>query len=79
MIESVEPNLSDLNCSGFAFAYLPPAEMQGSRERGNMFQLLQHLEVLQLSMATLSIGTGIMLGTFVGRQLPVREPTQYSG
>ena len=44
-----------------------------------MFQLLQHLEVLQLSMATLSIGTGIMLGTFVGRQLPVREPTQFQG
>ena len=41
-----------------------------------MFQLLQHLEALQLSMVTLSIGTGLMLGTFAGRMLPVRDPHQ---
>lgn len=40
-----------------------------------MFQLLQHLEALQLSMATLSIGTGLMLGTFAGQLLPIREPS----
>ena len=44
-----------------------------------MFQLLHHLEALQLSMAMLSIGTGLMLGTFVGQMLPVEEPTQYQG
>lgn len=46
-----------------------------------MFALLQHLEVLQLSMATLSIGTGLMLGTFVGRLVPVYNPddSQWQG
>ena len=40
-----------------------------------MFQLLQHLEVLQLSLTTFSLGTGLMLGTFVGAMLPIEEPS----
>lgn len=39
-----------------------------------MYALLQHLEALQLTMATLSIGTGLMIGTFVGQLLPVPTP-----
>jgi hypothetical protein len=38
-----------------------------------MFQLLQHLEVLQLSLTTFSLGTGLMLGAFVGAMMPVEE------
>jgi len=44
-----------------------------------MFALLNHLEALQFSMVTLSIGTGLMLGTFVGSLLPVRSPSQFQG
>ncbi|MEE4174857.1 MAG: hypothetical protein V2I57_11445 [Xanthomonadales bacterium] len=40
-----------------------------------MIQLLQHLEALQLSMTFVSLGTGLMLGSFVGAMLPVREPS----
>ena len=40
-----------------------------------MIQLLQHLEALQLSMSAVSLGTGLMLGVFVGTQLPVQEPS----
>lgn len=39
-----------------------------------MFALLEHLPMLQLTMTTLSLGTGLMLGTFVGMMLPVRTP-----
>ena len=38
-----------------------------------MFQLLQHLEALQLSLTTFSLGTGLMLGTIVGAMIPVGE------
>jgi hypothetical protein len=44
-----------------------------------MFSLLQQLEFLQLSMTTLSLGTGLMLGTFVGFMIPVRQPTGWQG
>ena len=45
-----------------------------------MFSLLQHLELLNLSMATLSIGTGLMLGTFVGQLLPLQsDDSQWQG
>jgi hypothetical protein len=40
-----------------------------------MFLLLEHLNFLQLSMATLSLGTGLMLGSFVGAMIPVRTPS----
>ncbi len=40
-----------------------------------MFQLLQHLEVLQFSLTTVSLGTGLMLGVFVGVEIPVQEPS----
>ncbi len=39
-----------------------------------MYLLLQHLESLQLSMMTLSMGTGLMLGAFVGMLAPVYDP-----
>lgn len=39
-----------------------------------MYTLLQHLEALQFTMATLSIGTGLMIGTFVGQHLPLPAP-----
>jgi len=39
-----------------------------------MFALLEHLSLLQLSLSTLSLGTGLMLGTFVGSMIPVRTP-----
>ncbi len=44
-----------------------------------MFTLLQHLESLQLSMSTLSIGTGLLIGAFVGSYLPVRDLSQWQG
>jgi hypothetical protein len=44
-----------------------------------MFQLLQHLEVLQLSLTTFSLGTGIMLGTFVGALMPAPEQSSTMG
>jgi hypothetical protein len=39
-----------------------------------MFQLLQHLEALQFSLATVSLGTGLMLGVFVGATTPLPDP-----
>ncbi len=39
-----------------------------------MFTLLEHLSLLQLSLSTLSLGTGLMLGTFVGTMIPIRTP-----
>lgn len=44
-----------------------------------MFALLAHLSELHLSLATLSMGTGLMLGTFVGAMLPVRTPARSHG
>lgn len=38
-----------------------------------MFQLLPCLEALQLSLETVSLGTGLMLGVFVGCMIPVQE------
>jgi hypothetical protein len=35
-----------------------------------MYILLQSLEILELSMTNLSIGLGLMLGTFVGAATP---------
>lgn len=35
-----------------------------------MVPLLQYLEFLNLSLATLSVGTGLILGAFVGFELP---------
>jgi hypothetical protein len=40
-----------------------------------MFQLLQHLEALQFSLVTVSLGTGLMLGVFVGATMPLPEPS----
>ena len=40
-----------------------------------MFQLLQHLEALQFSLTTVSLGTGLMLGVFVGATTPLPEPS----
>jgi len=39
--------------------------------------LLQHLESLQLSLATLAVCTGLLLGSFVGRYIPVRQGSQW--
>ena len=37
-----------------------------------MFSLLQYLEILQLSMISISVGLGLMLGTFAGVALPAQ-------
>lgn len=44
-----------------------------------MIQLLQHLEALQLSLFSVSLGTGLMLGTFAGAMIPIREPARPMG
>lgn len=44
-----------------------------------MIQLLQHLEALQLSMVSVSLGTGLMLGAFVGALIPIRESSSPLG
>lgn len=42
-----------------------------------MFALLEHLQLMQLSLSTFSLGTGLMLGAFVGAMIPVRTPSQW--
>lgn len=41
-----------------------------------MFELLELLAVIPLSLTSLSLGTGLLLGTFAGTMIPVRSAAE---